>query len=78
MIAHLQLPRLAPMHFERWLQLWRKTADALCAEDVAQIFVERAEMIGARFLYERGDAPPFDAQLEFQQESNILNFAAHH
>ena len=51
MIAHLQLPRLAPMHFERWLQLWRKTADALCAEDVAQIFVERAEMIGARFLY---------------------------
>lgn len=51
MIAHLQLPRLTQMHFERWLQLWRETADALCAEDVAQIFVDRAEMIGARLLY---------------------------
>jgi hypothetical protein len=26
---------------------------------------------------EPSDAPPFDAQLEFQGESNILDFAAH-
>ncbi len=51
MIAHLQLPGLTRMHFARWLELWRETADALCAKDVAQIFVERAEMIGTRFLY---------------------------
>jgi hemoglobin len=51
MIAHLQLPRLTRTHFERWLQLWRETAAALCSQEVAQIFVERAEMIGARLLY---------------------------
>lgn len=51
MIAHLQLPRLTETHFERWLQLWRETADALCSKDVAGLFVERAETIGARLLY---------------------------
>lgn len=51
MIAHLQLPLLTQIHFERWLQLWGATAAALCSDDVAQVFVERAEMIGARLLY---------------------------
>ena len=51
MIAHLALPRLTETHFERWLELWRETAAALCSEELAQIFIQRAEMIGARLLY---------------------------
>jgi hemoglobin len=51
MIAHLQLPRLAQRHFERWLQLWRETAAGLCSENVASLFVQRAEMIGERLLH---------------------------
>jgi hemoglobin len=51
MIAHLRLPRLTETHFERWLELWRITAEALCSKQLAQLFVERAETIGARLLY---------------------------
>ena len=50
MITHLQLPRLAPHHFEHWLQLWRETADGLCSENVAAIFIQKAQMIGERLL----------------------------
>ena len=51
MIAHLQLPRLTQSHFQHWLQLWRETAAALCSKELAQLFFERAETIGARLLY---------------------------
>lgn len=51
MVAHLLLPRLTGSHFERWLQLWRETAAALCSRDLAQLFADRAEAIGARLLY---------------------------
>ena len=51
MIAHLQLPRLTPQHFERWLQLWRETTSGLCSQAVAALFVQRAEMIAERFLH---------------------------
>ncbi|HLH04562.1 MAG TPA: group III truncated hemoglobin [Bryobacteraceae bacterium] len=50
MIAHLKLPRLTGTHFERWLALWRKTANSLCEKQTAEIFISRAEMIGARLL----------------------------
>lgn len=51
MIAHLRLPRLTSAHFERWLELWGDTAAALCSKELAEVFVQRAEMIGARLLY---------------------------
>jgi hemoglobin len=51
MLAHLALPRLSETHFERWLQLWRETARALCSKELADVFIERAETIGARLLY---------------------------
>jgi hemoglobin len=50
MIAHLRLPLLTARHFERWLELWRATAVALCSQELAQVFVQRAEGIGARLL----------------------------
>jgi hemoglobin len=51
MIAHLKLPLLTAHHFERWLELWRATATALCSRELADVFVERAEGIGARLLF---------------------------
>ena len=51
MAAHLQLPRLTQRHFDRWLQLWRETADGLFAESVASLFVQKAETIGQRLLH---------------------------
>lgn len=51
MIAHLKLPRLSQHHFERWLQLWTETAGDLCSEGLASVFIQKAEMIGARLLY---------------------------
>jgi hemoglobin len=50
MMAHLQLPRLTASHFERWLELWRETAAALCSPGPAELFVRKAEMIGGRLL----------------------------
>jgi len=50
MMAHLQLPRLTESHFARWLELWRATAARLCASGPAEVFVQKAEMIGARLL----------------------------
>jgi hemoglobin len=50
MVAHLQLPRLTESHFNRWLELWRETAARLCAGATGEVFVQKAEMIGARLL----------------------------
>lgn len=50
MLAHLKLPRLTDTHFDRWLELWRETAARLCSKDLADIFTQRAETIGARLL----------------------------
>jgi|SRR5579875_1877598 len=51
MMAHLQLPLLTGRHFNRWLELWRETAAELCSEPVGFLFVDKAEMIGERFLH---------------------------
>jgi hemoglobin len=50
MMAHLKLPRLTETHFERWLELWGETAAALCSRNLAEVFVQKAELIGARLL----------------------------
>lgn len=50
MIAHLKLPLLNVQHFERWLELWRRTAATLCSPELAEVFIQRAQMIGDRLL----------------------------
>lgn len=47
--AHLQLPRLSSLHFERWLSLWRQTAAEVVGDD-GELFVQRAEAIAGRLL----------------------------
>ena len=49
MAAHLRLPRLTPLHFERWLQLWRETAAEVCG-DQSGLCVQRAKAIAGRLL----------------------------
>ncbi len=44
--VHQRLAGVKPEHFLRWLTLFRETARALCAPEVAVIFIERAERIG--------------------------------
>ena len=44
MAAHLKLP-IEPPFFERWLALWRETADALFEPDPAAQFAEKAARI---------------------------------
>jgi hemoglobin len=50
MAVHQQLPGLAKHHLERWLQLWRETAPTICSEELACLFVRKAEMIGGNLL----------------------------
>lgn len=47
--AHMRLPDLSPLHFERWLDLWRETSAEVCGAD-GVLFVERAEAIAGRLL----------------------------
>jgi hemoglobin len=49
MAVHLRLPNLGPRHFERWLALWRETADEVCGDQGA-VFVQRAEAIAVRLI----------------------------
>ena len=51
MMTHLNLPKLSRGHFDRWLDLWRETAAEICEEDIAALFVQKAEMIAERFLH---------------------------
>ena len=50
MPAHVLLPRLAPLHFERWLALWRDTAAEVCSGPSAAIYVQKAEFMAERLL----------------------------
>jgi hemoglobin len=45
MAVHLRLKMVRPEHFERWLSLFRATAAALFAPDLANAFIARAENI---------------------------------
>ena len=47
MKAHAELPDIATAHFERWLALFQATAVSRCPSDAAQVFVDRANRIGA-------------------------------
>jgi hemoglobin len=49
MPKHLAIPELSDAHFQRWLTLFRDTADELCPPQVAAMFTDRAERIGYNF-----------------------------
>lgn len=44
MVAHASLP-IEPQHFDRWLQLFAKTAREVCPPPAARFFIERAQRI---------------------------------
>ena len=45
MIVHMRLKMLQPQHFERWLTLFRLTAEEVCPHEIAILFIGRAENI---------------------------------
>jgi hemoglobin len=45
MIAHMQLKAVLPRHFERWLTLFRQTAQEVCPPENAVQFIGRSENI---------------------------------
>lgn len=45
MRAHMKLKQVRPDHFDRWLMLFRETADEICAPEVADLFTEKAARI---------------------------------
>ena len=45
MRAHLKLKTVTPKHFDRWLVLFRATAEDICAPETAERFVEKAVRI---------------------------------
>ncbi|MDF1855892.1 group III truncated hemoglobin [Pseudooceanicola sp.] len=47
--AHTPLP-IGPMHFERWLTLFRETAGEICTEAGAAHVIKRAERIARSLL----------------------------
>ena len=61
MPKHIAIPELSDAHFQRWLTLFRQTAEELCPPHIASMFVDLAERIGFNFrvcfaLF-RGDDP---------------------
>lgn len=49
MPKHLAIPDLTDAHFARWLRLFRDTAETHCPEEVAALFVDRAQRIAYNF-----------------------------
>ena len=61
MPKHIAIPELSDAHFQRWLNLFRETAEELCPPHVAAMFTDRAVRIGYNFRVRiaqfRGDDP---------------------
>ena len=49
MPKHLAIAELGDAHFQRWLTLFKETAEELCPAEIAALFVDRAERIGYNF-----------------------------
>ena len=45
MVAHMRLKSVEPEHFDRWLALFRETAEEICDAETAAAFLLRAERI---------------------------------
>ena len=61
MRAHAALPDLAFEHFQRWLALFRATAQDICPEGAAALFIDRsrriAESLQLGIAISRGEGP---------------------
>ena len=49
MPKHLAIPELSDAHFQRWLTLFKATAEELCPPEIAALFVDRPERVGTNF-----------------------------
>lgn len=62
MAVHAALPRAEPGDFQRWLMLFRQTAQEVCPPGVAALFCAKADMIAESLQLgiaaSRGDLPP--------------------
>lgn len=45
MVAHMKLKMVQPEHFDRWLSLFRETANEVCPPPAAAIFIDKAERV---------------------------------
>ncbi len=43
--AHLKLKMVEPQHFDKWLSLFRETANEVCPPPAAAIFIDKAERV---------------------------------
>lgn len=61
MKAHMELPGIAPAHFERWLALFHATAKEVCPRSAAGLFIDRSQRIAQSLqlgiALHRDDAP---------------------
>jgi hemoglobin len=46
---HIALPELGDAHFQRWLALFRATAEKVCPPDIAAVFIDRSERVANSF-----------------------------
>jgi hemoglobin len=69
MLAHMRLKMVRPEHFERWLALFRETADDLCTPEVAALFVSRAETIARSLQLGMFYRPKLQATVRANAES---------
>lgn len=76
MIAHMRLKMVQPEHFERWLTLFRLTAEELCPHEIAVLFIGRAQNIarslqlGMFFRPGQIGAPPHTELLRKQRSTS--------
>jgi hemoglobin len=45
MVVHAALPDIDAPHFERWLALFKETAERMCPPAAAELFVDRSQRI---------------------------------
>lgn len=70
MLAHVRLKDVRPEHFDRWLALFREATAETCPEDIAALFMDKAENIARSFqlgmFYRPGAMPPIIAGTQTQ------------
>lgn len=61
MPVHAAIPEISRAHFERWLELFRRTARSVCPGAAADLFIDRAERIAESLhlgiCLSRGEGP---------------------
>lgn len=59
--VHVELAEITPAHFDRWLLLFRQTADTLCPPPAAALFITKSEIIAQSLqrgiAVARGESP---------------------